>query len=63
MILDLLTIDADESFENPVAKFSQSQKDRLLACRTPDEIGVFAKGEGVTLDPRTYEALAMYAGE
>lgn len=63
MILDLPAIDADESFENPVAKFSQSQKERLLACKTPNEIESFAMSEGVSLDPHTYEALALYAGE
>ena len=42
---------------------SPELREKAKACTSPDEIETFAKNEGVSLNPRTYEALALYAGE
>ena len=54
---------AGTPFESPVGALTTEQSKRLIACRTPEEIGAFAQREGIALDALTYEALAMYAGE
>jgi len=52
-----------EAFANPIAGLSLAQKKALLACRTQEDIEAFAEREGIALNPWTYEALAMYAGD